>query len=103
MAAKLLVLYNQPTDPETFDRHYTSTHLPIARVIPGLRALKVSAGPVQSPSGPAPYHLVAELAFDSLAALQVALASSEGASAAADLANFATGGAELLIFEEREV
>ena len=64
--------------------------------------VEVSAGPVMSPQGPAPYHLVAELSFDSMADLQAGLASPEGQAAAADLANFATGGVTLLTYDVRE-
>lgn len=103
MAAKLLVLYHQPADSAAFDAYYRETHTPLAKVIPGLRSLTVSDGPVVSPGGTAPYHLVASLAFDSLAALQAALGSPEGAAAAGDLPNFASGGATLLMFEDREV
>jgi uncharacterized protein (TIGR02118 family) len=103
MAAKLLVLYHQPTDSAAFDAYYHSTHVPLAKAIPGLRSLAVSDGPIASPGGAASYHLAATLKFDSLAALQGALGSPEGAAAAGDLPNFASGGATLLMFEEREV
>ncbi len=102
MSAKLLVQYHHPVDNATFDAYYAATHLPLARAIPGLRSLSVSTGPIVAPDGSSPYHLVAELAFDSLAALQEALGSPEGAAAAGDLPNFATGGATLLMFEEHE-
>lgn len=101
--AKLVVLYKTPTDPAAFDRYYFSTHAPKAKKIPGLRGYEVSDGAVGTPAGPAPYHLVATLSFDSPADLQAALASPEGQQAAADLGNFADGGAELLIFDAREV
>ena len=47
--------------------------------------------------------MIAVLRFDDLAALQAAFASPEGKAAAADLANFAGGGADLFISETREV
>jgi uncharacterized protein (TIGR02118 family) len=100
--AKLLVLYDPPKDPAAFETYYRNTHVPLARKIAGVRRIEVSAGPVMSPQGPAPYHLVAELSFDSMAELQAALASPEGQAAAADLANFATGGVTLLTYEVRE-
>ena len=103
MTAKLLVLYHQPTDSAAFDTYYRETHAPIAKAIPGLRSLSISDGPVAAPGGAAPYHLVASLAFASLPALGAAMGSAEGAAAASDLPNFATGGATLLMFEEREV
>ena len=94
--AQLLVLYNTPADHAAFDRYYQQTHIPLARKIPGLRSYVISNGPVQAVAGIAP-HLIAILHFDSLADLSAALASPEGQAAAADLSNFASAGATLLI------
>ena len=43
------------------------------------------------------------LSFDSVEAIQNALTSPEGQATAADLANFADTGVELLIFDTKEV
>ena len=99
--AKLIALYNQPTDPAAFDAYYEPTHVPLARRIPGLRDLEMSTSPVMTPAGPAPYYRVGVLTFDSMADLQAAFASPEGRAAAGDVANFATGGATLLIFDTK--
>ena len=101
--AKLLVLYKHPQDPTHFSEYYFSTHVPIAKRMAGLRRYEVSAGPVATPQGASQYHLVAELTFDSMAEVGKALASPEGQAAGADLARFATGGVDLLVFETTEV
>jgi uncharacterized protein (TIGR02118 family) len=98
--ATLLVLYNRPTDEAAFDRYYSSTHAPLAKKIPGLRSYETSRGPVLTPSGISSYHLVATLKYDTMQDLEAASASPEGQAAAADLENFATGGASILIFDE---
>ncbi len=100
--AQLLVLYNKPSDPAAFDRHYQQTHIPLAKKVPGLRSYVISNGPVQALAGTAPY-LVAILSFDSMADLNAALASAEGQAAAADLSNFASAGATLLTCESKTV
>ena len=100
--AEILVLYHTPTDSAAFDRYYHETHIPIAQRIPGLRSYCISNGPVQALTGTAPY-LVAILNFDSMADISAALASSEGQAAAADLPNFASGGATLLIYDKKSV
>jgi uncharacterized protein (TIGR02118 family) len=100
--AKLVVLYSKPSNPAAFDAHYASTHAPLAKKIPGLKRYEISTGPVATPAGDSPYHLVAILGFDSVAALQAGLESPEGQAAAGDLANFAQAGAELLIFESKD-
>lgn len=99
--AKLIVLYNPPTDPQAFDDYYEKTHTPLAKKIPGLRALEVSSGPINSPQGPAPYHRVAILTFDSMADLQAGMGSPEGRAAGGDIPNFASGGATMLIYDHR--
>jgi uncharacterized protein (TIGR02118 family) len=101
--AKLVVLYGAPKDAAAFDKHYFEKHVPLANTIPGLRRYEVSNGPIGTPGGPAPYHLIATLTFDSVAAIQTAFASPEGQAAGADVASFATGGADMLIFETREL
>jgi len=100
--ATLLVLYKNPTDAAAFDQHYFSTHVPLARKIPGLRRYEVSAGAITTPQGEAPYHLVATLSFESLDAIRQALGSPEGQATAADLGNFAQAGVELLMFDSKD-
>ncbi len=101
--ATLLVLYKTPKDPAAFDAYYAETHIPIAKKIPGLLKYAVSRGPVMTPGGPAPVHLVAELQFADTEAIAAAFASPEGKAAADDVAKFATGGADMLIFDTLEV
>jgi len=101
--ACLVVMYKTPTDATAFDKYYVETHIPLAKKIPGLRKYEVSQGPISTPSGASGFHLIATLHFDSLAAIQQAFASAEGQAAGADVKNFATGGAEMLIFDTRDV
>jgi uncharacterized protein (TIGR02118 family) len=99
MSAQLVVLYNTPADPTASEQYYQGTHVPIAKRIPGLRSYTINKGPIAAPAGASPYFLIATLTFDSLDALQAALGSPEGAAAAADVPNFATGGVTMLMCE----
>jgi uncharacterized protein (TIGR02118 family) len=101
--AKLIALYKHPQDPAHFDAHYFGKHIPLAKTIRGLRRYEVSAGPVATPQGTSQFRLVAILTFDSLADIGNALASPEGQATGADLATFATGGVDLLVFDTTEV
>jgi uncharacterized protein (TIGR02118 family) len=101
--ARLLVLYKTPKDPEAFDKHYHAVHIPLAKKIPGLKHYDVSTGDVGTPTGASDIHLAAALDFESVAALKLGLVSPEGQAAAGDLANFADGGADLLIFDTKVV
>jgi uncharacterized protein (TIGR02118 family) len=101
--AHVVVMYKTPKDAAAFDKHYSEIHIPLAKKIPGLRKYEVSKGPVATPMGPSPFHLVATLHFDDLAAIQAGFGSPEGKAAAADVAKFATGGADMIMFDNREV
>jgi uncharacterized protein (TIGR02118 family) len=101
--AKLVALYRTPKDPAAFDRYYFSTHVPLAKKIPGLRKYDVSNGTTLSPEGPSNFYLVATLHFDSLDDVKAALGTPEGQATAADLGNFADGGVELVFFDTKNV
>jgi uncharacterized protein (TIGR02118 family) len=101
--AEVLVLYKTPKDPDAFDRYYAEIHIPLAKKMPGLRKFQVSQGAVATPAGPSGVYLIAMLTFDSMTAIQAAFGSPEGKAAAGDLPNFATGGADLMFYDTREV
>jgi len=101
--ARLVVMYKKPADPSAFDAYYANTHIPLAKKIPGLRKYDVSNGPIMTSQGPSDMHLMATLHFDDMAAIQAAFASAEGKATAADLANFASGGADMVMFEDKTV
>jgi uncharacterized protein (TIGR02118 family) len=101
--AEIVVLYKTPKDAAAFDKYYAETHIPLAKKLPGLKKYSVSKGPVNSPAGPSGIHLVAILTFDSVADIQAAFGSAEGKATAADVPKFASGGADLLIFDAKDV
>ena len=39
---KLLVLYNEPTDPTHFRKYYVETHLPLVAKMPGVKTMRYS-------------------------------------------------------------
>src|ERR1043166_9801227 len=101
--ARVVVLYKPPKDPVTFDDYDFATHGPIAKRIPGLRKYEVSQGAVVAPGGASGVHLTAILHFDDMAAVQRAFASPEGQATVADVGKFATGGVDILMFDQQEV
>jgi uncharacterized protein (TIGR02118 family) len=101
--ARLVVMYKTPKDRGAFDEYYFDKHVAIAKKLPGLRKYEVSNGPVATPAGPSAFHLIAILHFDDVAAIQNAFASAEGKAAVADVGTFATGGVDILLFDNREV
>ncbi len=87
MTARFLALYDAPTDPERFDRHYREIHVPLACRLPGLR--RYTVGRDATPVRGVPYHLIAELEWDTMDDLRAAFASPEGRATAADAARLA--------------
>ena len=55
-----------------------------------------------APGGDTPYFCVFQADFDDAGALDAALASPEGEATAADVPNYATGGAVLLRYDVSE-
>ncbi len=101
--ADLVVMYKTPKDTAAFDKHYFEKHIPLAKKIPGLRKYTVSQGPVSTPAGPSPFHLIATLTFDNLGAIQAAFGSAEGKATAADVPTFASGGVDMIMYDTKEV
>lgn len=101
--AQVVVMYKTPKDTAAFDKHYSEIHIPLAKKIPGLRKYEVSKGAVGTPAGPSGFHLIATLHFDDVAAVKAGFGSPEGKAAGADVARFATGGADMIIFDTKEV
>jgi uncharacterized protein (TIGR02118 family) len=101
--AKIVAVYKTPENAEAFNRYYFSTHVPLAKTIPGLRKYEVSSGLVGLPVDPGDVHLVALLEFDSADDIRAALGTPEGQAVAADLANFADGGVDMMVFDTKPV
>lgn len=96
---KITVLYGQPSDPAAFEEHYAKTHIPLAEKIPALKQFEVCRVVATPDGSPPPFYRIAELWFENEADMQTAMASEEGQATNADVANFATGGATVLISE----
>jgi len=96
---EIVVLYGHPSDPAAFEDYHANQRLPLAAKVPDVK--RFEAGRVAAtPDGSAPpYYRVAELWFDSLESLRASMASPEGEATVADIPNFATGGATVMIAE----
>ena len=82
-AARFIVLWDTPSDPEAFDRHYRETHIPLVRKLTGLRSYTLGRD-ISAVRGE-PYHMVAELTWDTMDELRAAFASPEGRAVGADV------------------
>jgi uncharacterized protein (TIGR02118 family) len=87
---KTIILLPRRADrgQEEFRRYLDDKHLPLVRHLPGLQRLVVNYA-VPAPDGAAPaYDAVAEDWFESVEAMQAALASPEGQAVYADTQHF---------------
>ena len=98
---RLIVLYNQPDDPETFDAHYRDVHAPIVQRYPNLVSMRLTKADGIG-GRPAAYYLMAEMSFASRADLDDALASDAGRESGRDLRNFAQAGVTLFVADDAD-
>jgi len=94
---KLIVLYGQPKSAADFEKYYAETHMPIAGQMKGVRRIEI-AKVIGTPDGGNPaFYRTAELYFDDVDHMNKVMATPEAQRTVSDLANFATGGAIVLI------
>jgi uncharacterized protein (TIGR02118 family) len=95
-----MVLYNQPKDTAAFEKYYAEQHVPLfashAQEIGVTRVELVKFAATIDGQRPTLYR-IAHLRWESRTALERGIATPGFKAVAADLANFATGGATLLI------
>lgn len=92
---KLVVLYPEPADCDHFRDYYVNTHLPLVARMPGMLAWRYSFE-VAATQGQSPYFAIFEADFADAASLAAARESPQGLEVAADVANYATGGAVVI-------
>jgi uncharacterized protein (TIGR02118 family) len=94
---KLVILYQQPADPQTFENRYNS-NLALLERMEGIR--RRQAGMVLgAPTGQPSIYRTLELYFDDFDALDKAMLSEEGRAAGQDLMQFAGHDTQLLFVE----
>ncbi|HEX4655303.1 MAG TPA: EthD family reductase [Mycobacteriales bacterium] len=97
MSVKLTVVYGNPDDAETFDKHYNEVHMPMVGRWPGVErteVAKVTGGPMGSPAS---YHLITEIYFADEDALNAALSSDAGREAGKDFMAIAPPGSFMTV------
>jgi uncharacterized protein (TIGR02118 family) len=96
---KLVALYNTPDDPAAFDDYYLNKHLPLFRQVPNYQRLELARVIATADGSPSPFYRVTEAVFADMATFQASLATPEAQAAVADVVNFASAGATMLITE----
>jgi uncharacterized protein (TIGR02118 family) len=97
MTVKLVVLYTRPDDPDAFEEHYASTHMPLASKVPGVQRAEAGRIVAALDGGEESYYRVAELYFADRPALDTAMASPEMQVTAADYQKIAPPGSRMFV------
>lgn len=97
MTVKLVVLYTRPDDEAAFEEHYLGTHMPLAMRVPGVQRAETGRIAGALDGGELTYYRVAELYFESEAAMRAGLGSEEGKATAADYRQIAPPGSRMLV------
>ncbi|MDX2376346.1 EthD family reductase [Microbacterium sp. LRZ72] len=99
---KLIVLYPPPTDPAAFEEYYRSTHLALAKQLPGTLGQRFTLS-VDAAEGESPYFAIFEADFVDKEAMVAAITSPAGQAVQADVENYASGGAIVLDYDVEAV
>ncbi len=94
---KITVLYGQPQQPEVFESYYSQIHLPLVAAIDGIQRAELTLFTLSADGSLPEYYRMAELYFDSQEQMDSVMSSAAAQVAVADIANFASGGATVLV------
>lgn len=94
---KLTVLYGEPKDTAAFEKYYAETHMPLVYAVKGIAHVELAVCMPGPDGSKPPDHRVTELWFSSMAALQPIAATAEWKKVVADVPNFASGGATIIM------
>lgn len=97
MTVKLIVLYTQPDDRDSFEEHYLGVHGPLVNKIPGLQRWEGARIVAAPDGGEQTYFRIAELYFSDQDALQAALGSAAGQETAGDFQQIAPPGSRMFV------
>jgi uncharacterized protein (TIGR02118 family) len=97
MSVKLTVVYDNPKDPEAFEKHYHAVHVPLAGKIPNVQRVELAKVLPKEDGSPTPAYRTADVYFADYASACAALASPEGQATAKDAMEIGTGGVRFLL------
>ena len=99
MSAKLTVIYRNPDDPASFEKHYHDVHVPMVAHVKGVERAEFAKVFPKEDGTPTPAYRVAELYFKDYDSACAALSSPEGQALAGDAVQLGRAGVEFLLCE----
>jgi uncharacterized protein (TIGR02118 family) len=99
---KLIAIYDRPSDPEAFFKHYETIHAPLVKKTPGLQSFVLNRITGVVLGGEPPYVLIAEMTYPDRASFEAAMNSPENQAVGRDLMTFAEGKVRVVVADSRE-
>jgi uncharacterized protein (TIGR02118 family) len=100
--AKLIVAYPPPADVDAFEKVYHDEHVPMAIAKLAGKTKMVATRTLQSSAGNPPFHLIAEIHFPSMEALQRCAESDGGQETLANALKISSGGPPTIMIAEED-
>lgn len=97
MAVKLTVVYDNPADPEAFEKHYHDVHVGLASKIPDVQRAELAKVFPKEDGTPTPAYRTADLYFADYDTACAAVASPEGQAALQDAQQIGSAGVKFLL------
>jgi uncharacterized protein (TIGR02118 family) len=96
---KLTIIYENPTDPDAFERAYVADQLEAVRRIPGYLRLEASKVWPKEDGSPTPAYRMIDLYFPGYDEASLAVTTPEAGAFIEALFRLATGGVRILMSE----
>ena len=97
------MIYQRPADIDAFDKVYSEERVPMAVEKLAGKTKIVATKIIGSPQGVAPFHVIAEVHFPSLEALQTCAASEGGKETLGHAVSISSGGSPIFLIAEEQV
>ncbi|GEO12187.1 EthD family reductase [Segetibacter aerophilus] len=94
---KVTVLYEHPTDPDAFEKHFKEHHLPLAQAMARMSRIEITRFETSADGGKPAYYRMAEIFFTSKQVMEETMGSPEGQATINDLHNLTTTGVKILL------
>lgn len=96
---KITVIYDNPTDPDEFEKAYVAEQLEAAKKIPGYIRFESSKVWPKEDGSPTPAHRMIDLYYSDYDAASVAVTTPEAGAFFQAMARLSTGGVRVLFSE----
>jgi uncharacterized protein (TIGR02118 family) len=95
MPTKITIIYDNPTDPASFEAGYTAGQVELAKAIPGVSKIETSKVLPKEDGSPTPLYRMVDLYFPDYDTANAAVATPEAAALFPSIFGLATGGVRI--------